>query len=456
VRGEGEVLLVSTYELGHQPHGISLPAAFLSRAGFRPAALDLSVEALDPARVRAARLVAVSVPMHTALRLGLDAAARIRALNPGALLAFHGTYAPLHADLLVSAGARAVLGGECEEELVALAAAAEAGRDLSSFVQRGGGAATLGRLDFPVPRREGLPGPERYARLRERDGSERLAGYAEASRGCLHLCRHCPVPAVYGGRFLAIPVETVVEDVARQAAAGATHVTFGDPDFLNGPGHAVRIASALSRRLPGLTFDFTAKVEHLVRHASLLPQLAEGGAIFVTAAVESLSPLVLERLAKGHDRDDVFRAFAACDAAGLPLRPTLVPFTPWETLAGYLDLLDTFEAQGWMARVDPVQFSLRLLVPPGSLLLGQPGLEALDLDPAALSWRWRHPDPRMDRLQERVAARVEAGASACEDPGATLADVRALALAAAGLTHRHVARPFATTGSPRLTESWFC
>jgi radical SAM superfamily enzyme YgiQ (UPF0313 family) len=456
VRGEGEVLLVSTYELGHQPQGIALPAAFLRRAGFRPAALDLSVEPLDPTRVRAARLVAVSVPMHTALRLGLDAAARILELNPRALLAFHGTYAPLHAPVLVAAGASAVLGGECEEELVALAGAAERGEDLARFVQRGRTEAALARLDFPVPWREGLPAPGRYARLRDRDGRERLSGYAEASRGCLHLCRHCPIPAVYGGRFFAVPVETVVEDVARQVAAGVTHVTFGDPDFLNGPAHATRIAAALSRRLPGLTFDFTAKVEHLVRHARLLPELASSGAIFVTSAVESLSPMVLERLAKGHDREAVFRAFAACDAAGLPLRPTLVPFTPWETLDGYLDLLETFESQGWLGRVDPVQLSLRLLVPPGSLLEGQPGLELAEVDPAALTWRWRHPDPRMDRLQERIAARVEQGTATGEDPGSTLADVKALALAAAGRSHVHVARPFATTGSPRLTESWFC
>src|SRR5512147_1106089 len=121
MRGAGQILLVATYELGRQPGGIAFPKAFLERAGFRPAALDLQVEALDPERVARARLVALSVPMHTALRLGLRAAERIRELNPSAALCFHGLYAPLHAPFLLAAGADAVLGGECEEELVALA-----------------------------------------------------------------------------------------------------------------------------------------------------------------------------------------------------------------------------------------------------------------------------------------------------------------------------------------------
>jgi radical SAM superfamily enzyme YgiQ (UPF0313 family) len=456
VRGEGEILLVSTYELGHAPHGIALPAAFLARAGFRPATLDLAVEPFDAERVRRARLVAVSVPMHTALRLGLEAAARIRAEQPSAALCFHGLYAPLHAPLLLRHGAAAVLGGECEEDLVALAESLERGEDVSRFVQRGAAAASLRRLDFPVPRREGLPPPGRYARLLEADGRERLAGYAEATRGCLHRCRHCPIPAIYRGRLVVVPAAVVLGDVARQVADGAAHVTFGDPDFLNGPGHALRVASALHERFPAITFDFTAKVEHLVRDPGLLVSLARAGALFVTSAVESLSDRVLERLDKGHRREDVARAFAVCREAGLALRPSLVPFTPWAGLDDYLELLETFEARGWTGQLDPVQLSIRLLVPPGSLLEGDPDLQLLGLDEEGLTWRWRHPDPRMDALQARVAAAVEDGAARGADVLETAGRVKALALAAAGRAHAHVARPFSSGRGPRLTESWFC
>ncbi len=457
MRGPGEILLVSTYELGHPPHGVALPRAFLERAGFRPASMDLAVERYDAERVRLARLVAISVPMHTALRLGLALAERIRADRPGALLCFHGLYAPLNADLLVRRGADAVLGGECEEDLVALARAAETGGDLSRFVTRGGGTVPLRRLEYPVPSRAGLPPLDRYARLVTAGGATRLAGYTEATRGCKHLCRHCPVVPIYRGRFFAVPEGIVLEDVARQVAAGAEHVTFGDPDFLNGPAHALRVARALHARFPALTFDFTAKIEHVVRRAGEIAELASLGAAFVTSAVESLSDRVLAKLGKGHTRADALRAFQICAEAGLPLRPTLVPFTPWATLEDLLDVLDTFEARGVLPGLEPVQLSLRLLVPPGSLLEGDPEIAFEGLDEAALSWRWRHPDPRMDALQARLALEVEAAAARGEDPLATIARAKVLALAAAGLPHGHV-RTLAPDRrrSPRLTEPWFC
>jgi radical SAM superfamily enzyme YgiQ (UPF0313 family) len=284
-----------------------------------------------------------------------------------------------------------------------------------------------------------------------------VAGYAEATRGCKHRCRHCPVPQVYRGRFVAVPVDTVIADVAQQVALGAEHVTFGDPDFLNGPTHALRVARALHSRFPALTFDLTAKISHLVERPEVVAELGRLGAAFVTSAVESLSPRVLEKLDKGHRREDALRAFRLCAAAGVPLRPTLMPFTPWGTLAELVDLLDVLEAEGWLPNLDPVQLSIRLLVPPGSPLQGDPDTDFEGLDEGALTWRWRHPDPRMDPLQRRIAAEVEAAAGRGEEPLETVARVGALVRAAAGLPHRHV-RVLAPDQRrvPRLTESWFC
>jgi radical SAM superfamily enzyme YgiQ (UPF0313 family) len=461
LRERGAILLVSCYELGHQPLAVASAAGFLERAGFLPEALDLAVERLDEAKVARARLVAISVPMHTALRLGERVARRIRALAPRAHISFYGLYALLNADYLLAGAGDSAIGGECEEPLVLLAEALERGEagPVPGVRRRGepAGPPYLRRLAFAPPVRRVLPPLERYARL-EAEGRTAAVGYVEASRGCLHRCLHCPIPPVYGGRFFVVPEAVVLADIRRLVTAGATHITFGDPDFLNGPGHSLRLARALRREHPHVSFDFTAKVEHLVRRAALLPEFARCGCLFVVSAVESLSDRVLANLAKGHGRADFFAALAALREAGIALRPTLVAFTPWTTLEDYLEALEVFEAEGLVGHVDPVQWSIRLLVPPGSALLGSPAMRPhlLGLDPVALTWRWRHPDPRMDALHARVAAIVEDAAARGEDPFASFERIRAAALAAAGRCGGGRVPPGERRRAPRLTEPWFC
>jgi radical SAM superfamily enzyme YgiQ (UPF0313 family) len=461
VRAPGEILLVACYELGHQPLAVAWPAAFLERAGFAPAALDVAIEPLDPARVRRARLVAISVPMHTALRLGVGVARRVRELHPEAHVAFYGLYAFLNADELLRGDADSVIGGEVETTLVALARALEE-RDRGAIpgVVRADqpGAPVLARLDFPVPARAALPPLAKYAQL-ERDGRREIAGYVEASRGCRHRCTHCPIPPVYGGRFFAVPREVVLADVRQLVAGGATHVTFGDPDFLNGPTHALRVAREVHAAFPGLTFDFTAKVEHLVRDAPLLAEFAALGCVFVVSAVESLSDEVLRHLDKGHTRRDVETALAATRAAGIALRPTWVPFTPWTTLADFGEMLAFIDDEGLVDHVDPVQYAIRLLVPPGSLLLRGDAMRPHlgELVAGAFHYRWTHPDPRVDGLWERVTTAVTDDAERGVDAALTFARVVALSDDAAGAPARVLAAPGADRRRPpRLTEPWFC
>jgi radical SAM superfamily enzyme YgiQ (UPF0313 family) len=464
LRSPGAVLLISCYELGRQPLGIAVAGAFLRRAGFDPVGLDLSVEPFDLARVARARLVVISVPMHTALRLGLSAAAQVRAVNPGAHLCFHGLYAGLNAGWLMEHGADSAIGGESEGPLVALVEALDAGRapevagaSVPGRVQP----PHLARLDFPAPARELLPPLAKYARL-ERDGGFGLAGSAEASRGCRHRCLHCPIPPAYDGRFFVVPAEIVLADVRRQVAMGATHITFTDPDFFNAPTHALRIVRAVHAEFPALTFDLTTKIEHVLEHRALIPELAACGALFMVSAVESLSDTVLTHLEKGHTRADVFAALGIARQAGLALRPSLVSFTPWTTLDDYLDVLEVVASEELVDHVDPVQYTIRLLVPPGSLLLER-GAIAPHLgpfDPAAFGHPWTHPDPRMDRLHRAVTDRVAAATRAEEEPRLTFQAVRALAYAAAGRV------PAGSAGAedaavrrrrvPRLTEPWFC
>jgi radical SAM superfamily enzyme YgiQ (UPF0313 family) len=387
---------------------------------------------------------------------------RVRAANPTAHICFYGLYAGLNADYLLAHGASSVVAGESEPVLLALADALAAGdaREVPGLARAGRPARpNLERIDFPVPRRSALPSIKQYARL-ERDGRSELAGYVEASRGCKHRCRHCPIPPIYDGRFFVVPQAVVLADVRQQVEAGALHVTFGDPDFLNGPRHALAVARALHAEFPALTFDVTAKVEHLLRHTAALTELAGLGCLFIVSAVESLSDTVLGILDKGHTRADVARALAAVRAAGITLRPTWVPFTPWTTLDDYREILDFVATEDLVDAVDAVQYGIRLLVPPGSLLADLPAFlpHRGRLDAEAFSYRWGHPDPRMDALQRDVAARVATAAEAGESAAMTFDAVRRLADAAAGAPAR---APFAPSpvrrpAPPRLSESWFC
>ena len=461
------VVLVSCYELGHQPLAVASAGAFLRRAGHTPAVVDLAVEPAqrlaDVVRRTNPRLVLVSVPMHTALHVGVRAARCIREVAPAAHVCFYGLYASLNAEHLLGDAADSVVGGEADEALVELADALSAGRTPSAVqglaLPGRAAAPVIRRLDFPQPERDALPAPDRYAAL-ELHGQRRIAAAVETSRGCLHHCRHCPIPPVYGGRFFVVPREIVLRDIAALASRGVRHITFADPDFFNGPGHAVAIVRAMHAAFPELTFDATIKVEHLLRYRRRLAELAEGGCVFVVSAVETLSDEVLTHLRKGHRRKDVFEALELLREAGIAMRPSLLPFTPWTRADDYLEMLDWIEREELIEHIDSVQLSIRLLIPPGSPLIElesmRPHLGALR--PAGFSYDWTHPDPRMDRLQTEVAAIARDTALNETDAATSFGRIRAAACSAldraAPRTKRKPA--YDRSSPPRLTEPWFC
>jgi len=462
MKQSGAILLISCYELGHQPVGIALPFGFLKHAGYQPAALDISVEPLNPEKVQGAKFVGISVPMHTALRLGTKVAERVREINPPCHISFYGLYASLNAEYLLTHGADSVIGGEYEIPLLGLIQSLEKEekREIPGVSRLGQiSDPYLERISFVPAHREGLPPLEKYAHL-EGDGTKQVGGYTEASRGCLHLCRHCPIPPVYGGRFFVIPKEVVLEDIRRQAALGATHITFGDPDFLNGPGHSLKIVRAMHQEFPDLTFDITTKVEHILKYRSQFETLRALGCLFVVSAVESLSNTVLEHLDKGHTHADVERALSILREAGIALRPSLVPFTPWATLTDYEELLDFVESEKLIDFVDPVQYTIRLLIPPGSLLLNASAMKPYlgPLVQESFTYTWIHPDPRMDRLQRDVTEVVEKAVASHQDPHITFHQIRLLTDVALGKTTKRPSPKFnpLRTRPPRLTESWFC
>lgn len=398
------VLLVSTYDLGRQPFGLASPAAWLAARGHQVICADLSVAPLDPEMVRSAHLVAFHLPMHTATRLAVPVIEKVKLLNQSAYLCCYGLYAPLNESYLRKLGVHAILGGEFEPGLVSLAERLSAGSFAAAQTEAPETATvSLARLQFLPPRRAGLPPLEQYARLHV-NGSTKRSGYTEASRGCKHLCRHCPVVPVYRGNFRIVQPEIVLEDVRRQVAAGAEHISFGDPDFFNGPTHAMRIVEAMHREFPAVTFDATIKIEHLRKQRSLLPRLRESGCLFVVSAVESVDDAVLAKLEKGHTRADFIEVVQEFRSAGLTITPTFIPFTPWSTRDSYRDLLELLLKLDLVENVAPIQLALRLLIPANSRLLELDDIRraVTGFDEPALLHRWRHPDPFLDALAERA------------------------------------------------------
>jgi hypothetical protein len=214
---------------------------------------------------------------------------------------------------------------------------------------------------------------------------------------------------VYDGAFRIVQREIVLEDIRRQVAAGAQHISFGDPDFFNGPSHALAIVQEMHREFPDLSYDVTIKIEHLLNHAEHLPTLRDTGCLFVTSAVESVDDLVLDRLAKGHTRSGFLRAVEIFRTVGLTLQPTFVPFSPWTTRRSYLDLLQVLADQDLVENVAPIQLAIRLLIPAGSRLLDLSEIhdDVEPFDAAALVYPWKHSDPSVDALTAEVSKIVE-------------------------------------------------
>jgi radical SAM superfamily enzyme YgiQ (UPF0313 family) len=416
-----KVLVVSTYELGRQPIHAASAAGALRRRGHDVRCLDLAVEPWDPAIVDEVDLVAVSVPMHTATRLALDVARDVGGRTP--TCAF-GLYAAVAAPWFDRA-----IAGEVEAALVEWVE--ERGRGLTVHRER---------TRSSVPARDLLPPLDRYARL-QIGREERLVGAVEAGRGCASTCRHCPVPAVYEGRLRIVAEHTVLADVAQLVELGARHLTFADPDFLSGALHSMRVVRAIHERWPELTFDVTTKIELILRHRALWPELAELGCLFVTTALECVDDEVLARLDKGHTAADAAEAIGVLRASGIEPRPSLLPFTPWTTEQSLTDLVQFVLDHDLVPNVEPVHWSIRLLVPPGSLLLDHHPFAAYD--PAALSHPWTSP---FDDLHRRVAALVA-------DTGRPAVDTFRLVAAELGV---EVGPLQVVTDRPRLTEAWFC
>jgi hypothetical protein len=293
------------------------------------------------------------------------------------------------------------------------------------------------------------------------DGRIRQAGYTEASRGCKYTCRHCPIVPIYNGRFRIVQRDIVLADIRQQVAAGAKHITFGDPDFLNGPGHAMPIVTELHAEFPDLSYDVTIKIEHLLKHDDLLPTLRDTGCVFITSAVEAVDDQILALLEKGHTRAGFEKAAGRLHELGLTMNPTFVAFTPWTTLTGYFDMLLAIGNLHLIEHVSPIQYAIRLLIPSGSRLLELDETHEFveSFDQSALCYPWQHPDPVMDQLYIKVFKLVQENQTNRESRETLFKQVWQVTLEMIGDVDNIFAMnqswDLAASPVPKMSESWY-
>jgi len=454
-----KIVLISTYELGRQPFGLASPAAWLRKREHSVACMDLARQALHEPAIKEADLIAIYLPMHTATRLAAQILPALRAQNSGAHFCCYGLYAPMNEVYLRSLGVATILGGEFENGLVHLAERLHSkGNGVHRSAPQEESVISLERLKFEVPDRSGMPALQKYAHLIIPGDGYRIVGSTEASRGCKHLCRHCPIVPVYNGVFRIVPREIVLEDVRRQVAAGAQHISFGDPDFFNGIGHAIPLVEQFHREFPDVTYDVTIKIEHLRKHEEHLLKLKETGCLFVISAVESVNDIFLAALEKGHTRADFLHVAATFRALGMTLHPTFVPFSPWTTVDNYLDLLRVLHDEQLTENVAPIQLGIRLLIPEGSrmLELEEVGRAIGPFDAQSLVYPWRHPDSRVDALSETIQE-IAAAADREKVPRATAFErIWTAAHRVAGIEPPPLSRAETPRAVPFLSEPWYC
>ena len=489
-----KIVLISTYELGRQPFGVVSPAAWLRKRGHVVACFDLTRQELDQRVIRAAGLIAIYLPMHTATRLAAKLIPSLREQNPHAHVCCYGLYAPMNAEYLRSLGVGTILGGEFEAGLVSLAGRlggtdresdeifpqglkptdeesrtsdlkvrplgpSEFRRTDARIFEQIEPAISLQRLNFEVPDRAGMPGLEKYAHLIIPGDGYRVVGSTEASRGCKHLCRHCPIVPVYNGVFRIVSRDVVIADVRQQVAAGAQHISFGDPDFFNGIRHAMELVAAFHAAFPDVTYDATIKIEHLRKYEQHLTILRDTGCLFVISAVESVDDGILQRLDKGHTREDFLYVAQTFRSLGMTLHPTFVAFTPWTTMRGYLDLLGVLAAEDLVENVAPIQLGIRLLIPAGSRLLELEEVrrEIGAFDAESLVYPWKNADPRVDELSEIVQQIAADADRKKESRSAAFARIWGAAHAVAEIVDAGLTlADGAGAAVPFLSEPWYC
>ena len=254
-----------------------------------------------------------------------------------------------------------------------------------------------------IPNRQIFPDISNYAHLV--DGSNNLiAGSVETTYGCKHSCTHCPVPISFNGSFKTYSLEKIVSDVKNQVNQGAKHISFNDPDFFNGPIHALKILESLNEKFPSITYDSTIKVEHIIKYKKYFKELSSLNMVFVISAFETTNDLVLSILEKNHTSHDLNNSIEISQDFGIDIRPTWMPFSPWTELNDLSNIVKLIEKYELRETVDPIQLTIKLLIPKHSLIIKKPEINKYlgNYEKNSLSFKWEYENNDVEKLQSSL------------------------------------------------------
>ena len=309
-------------------------------------------------------------------------------------------------------------------------------------------------LKETIPDRSIFPEISKYARLIN-GMDETLTGSVETTYGCKHLCTHCPVPIQFKGRFKTFSEKKIIDDISNQIELGAAHISFNDADFFNGPKYSLKILEKLNNEFPSVTYDSTIKVQHIIKYKDYFKELNNLNMLFVISAFETTNDLVLEILQKNHSARDLDESIEISKVNNIDIRPTWMPFTPWTETTDLHNIIKLIEKYQLRETVDPIQLTIKLLIPKHSLIIDRPEIKKYlgRYDTESFSYRWSYEDIKVDQLQKSLFNYVVENEELDEKD-----QYMGLVYLIQDLTENNIiySHNYTYRDVPKLSETWFC
>ena len=247
----------------------------------------------------------------------------------------------------------------------------------------------------------------------------------------------------------------IIDDISNQIELGAAHISFNDPDFFNGPKHSLKILEKLNNEFPSVTYDSTIKVEHIIKYKDYFKELNNSNMLFVISAFETTNDLVLEILQKNHTAKDLNEAIEISKLNNIDIRPTWMPFTPWTETSDLHNIIKLIEKFQLRETVDPIQLTIKLLIPKHSLIIHRPEIKKYlgryDVESFSYSWSYEH--IKVDYLQRSLFNYVVEN-EGLDEKDQYLGLVYLIEdLTETNIIYRH---NYTYRDVPKLSETWFC